>query len=1132
MKSALTFSVLGPLQIRHGDQVVDIPRHKERQLIAALLLDANTTVSTDLLVDRLWNEDAPAKPLTSLRACVSNVRKALVGPDDIQPLVTDRGGYMLQVSPEALDSLRFEELVSNARQARAADRAAEAATMLDEAIQLVRGEPLADMAYDEFAQREVIRLAELIASAQELRAQVAVELGEAAAWLPRIGELIDAHPLREQLQATRMIALYQLGRQADALRCYSEHRRAMIDELGIEPSPELQDLEAKILAQDDSLLAALPPNDSEPVGQGPADVGPAPSHTALSIVGRETELAILSELATKPPGQAFIIGEAGSGKSTVADGFLDQLAATGWRTARALCPDDDGVPPLWPWRQVFRDLDLGEAAAGFGDEGFSRFEFIDDLASSLTGASAHSPIAIFVDDLQWADQDSLKLITHLARRVRTERLLVIGAARTTPAALSGLAATWIELKSLTVEDVASIIERLTGEAGDLELAADLCHRTGGNAYFVTELIEFARRFGEDIRGDLEIPSHVRELVEQRIALLADSTQQVLETAALELQNFSVDILAQALDQTADQVREALQPALDAGVIVPDSTSFERFRFDHAIARETVADRSDPAARVRRHAALGEAIETLAGSDAQLHATQLSRHYGIGAPSGTADKAVRWATAAAAKASETWSHGDAIVHLQRALEADRHLSKPDPKRRCRLLIDLGIYSKIVGDVATTDSALLEAFRLAESLGEPMLSAEVAIAMSEGVGNPDWRWYWTPVSTAVANLRKVLDSLQPGDSPVRVSLMTQLASDGYTELDFDERSSLLVEAAAMAERLDEPKMLANAMRARRTVEGWSWEADEVLAYDRRVLALFEEQGIESQAQQMRGMILADLLTRGEVSEARKELRELNDLARIHGSLTWRYYAQSWQVLFAQMSGQWDLASQLSMDALDPVSGLGEDFTDAVTNQMLITAYYQGNFDQVVPVLRHAAELSDRPLITQSLLNTLAVGGQTTEAEALIESSDGTQPDIDSVGGRIAIALAAETLAVLDRPAALPPLLEFLSPAASSLCLGNPGLGGLVFYGPLRHHLATGLVAVDRFDEASRHLELGRQHMTMLEAKPQLIRLDLVEAMLVARRDGKAAARTLIEEVQTAASLAGMFGVAAQAERLLAE
>ncbi len=1151
MEGSLSFGVLGPLEVRRGEAIIDFPRRKERQLVAALLIDANQPVSTDQLVERLWGNDAPAKPLASLRACVSNVRKALIDDDGVQPLQTDRGGYRLEVDSAAIDSAQFEQLMTGARQSVADGDDATAAVAVDRALELVRGDTLADLAYDEFAMREIGRLDELVISAQELRVQLAVGLGEAAAWLPKIGELLSAYPLREQLQATWMTALYRLDRQAEALRSYREHRERMIDELGIEPSLELQRLEARILAQDDTLLgdvAASPPQPvSSAAGPEPVDSSPAgpsgaeadagedrpqgPTRGRRSMIGRDTEMELLANLAATPPGRAFITGESGSGKSTLAANFIDGLAAEGWRTALGICLDDDGVPPLWPWRQVFRDLGLGEVAAISGDHEFNRFDFFDDLVTALTEAANEQPVALFIDDLQWADPDSLKLLVHLSRRMRSEPLVIVGAARSTPAALSGVAATWIELGNLSVSEVAAVIEQLTGEQGHPELAQDLWQRTEGNAYFVTELIEFARRFGDDVRADLEIPSHVRELVDQRIRVLPSDTNEVLELAALELQSFSPAIIAEVLGCDGAEIERRLEPAVASGVVGPDANSFGRMRFDHAITQETVADRGDPAERVRRHAALGQAMERLAGADSELYATQLSRHYGLGAPAGTAEQAVHWAERAAEDAADTWSHRDAIVHLQRALDADAHLPSPNEERRCRILVRLGEYSRIIGDGATTETILLEAFQLAERIGDPELLAEVALALSEGLGRGHWRWFWTPGSTAISALRRALAVLDTGDSVLRASVMAQLAADGYAEVDADERDSLLTDAVAMAIRLGDPGAIVQALHSQRAAQGWSWPAEQVLAHDRDVLRRSRDQGLHAQELRLRGAVLADLLSLGDLNGARREFGEMADQARLRGSLTWRFFTNQWEVLFAQLRGDWDEANGLSNAALDPVNGLGEDFADAVINQMQITLYYQGNYAPIEELLRAGSTMADRPLFSRALLNVLAIDGRIDEAADVLQTIDPLRPDMDQVGGRLVPSLVVEALVAMGEHDQLPALIDFLEPAAGVLVVGTPGLGGMVFFGPLRYHLALGLIALGRLDQARTELDLATAHMGALEAAPQLLRLRFAKALLAAAENDSTAARDLMEEVRAAATGQGMAGLAGRAERLLA-
>ncbi len=276
----IQFGLLGSLEVSINGRPIDIGTPKERQLLAILLIDFNTTVSVDKLVDDLWSESPPAQPVAGLRTYVSNLRRALsAGDSDGKTLlVTESNGYALRISEEQLDSVQFEDLVSGARFDAAAKPSESVAATLDEALALVRGNPLADMAYEDFAQHEVVRLSEMVLSAEELRAELAIEMGDAASWLPRIIRLSSDHPLRERLTATHMTALAMTGRHAEALRVYSAHRNLLVEEMGIEPGQALRTLEANILAQDSTPVAAesgLPEDAATSSEQAAPDTAPS-----------------------------------------------------------------------------------------------------------------------------------------------------------------------------------------------------------------------------------------------------------------------------------------------------------------------------------------------------------------------------------------------------------------------------------------------------------------------------------------------------------------------------------------------------------------------------------------------------------------------------------------------------------------------------------------------------------------------------------------------------------------------------------------------------------------------------------------------------------------------------------------
>jgi DNA-binding SARP family transcriptional activator/ABC-type transport system substrate-binding protein len=237
--------VLGPLEVVAGGVSIPIGGGRQRKLLAILLLQANEFVSSDRLIDDLWGDDRPETAGKALQGYVSQLRKTL-GPD---ALVTGAGGYMLKLGPGQLDADRFEQLLDDARDAEPRD----AAEWLREALALWRGPPLADFSYDDFAQGEIARFEERRLVALERRIEADLALGRHQEVIGELASLVKQHPLRERLRAELMLALYRSGRQAEALEAYADARRALLDELGLEPSEELRQLQAAILAHDPQL---------------------------------------------------------------------------------------------------------------------------------------------------------------------------------------------------------------------------------------------------------------------------------------------------------------------------------------------------------------------------------------------------------------------------------------------------------------------------------------------------------------------------------------------------------------------------------------------------------------------------------------------------------------------------------------------------------------------------------------------------------------------------------------------------------------------------------------------------------------------------------------------------------------
>jgi DNA-binding SARP family transcriptional activator len=250
----IEFRILGPLEVAVDGEVVALGGAKQRSLLALLLIDAGRVVSTDRLIDALWAGEPPATAAASLQNFISQLRKSL-GAETIE---TRPPGYRIRLQPDQLDLARVRVLVDEARASDPSRRA----RLLKEALALFRGDPLAELAYEPFAQPEIARLVELRLELVEERAEAEITVGRHAEMVGELDGLVHAHPLRERLRGQLMLALYRSGRQADALEVYREGREALVEGLGLEPGPLLRQLHAAILRQESPPSGrALPPKE-------------------------------------------------------------------------------------------------------------------------------------------------------------------------------------------------------------------------------------------------------------------------------------------------------------------------------------------------------------------------------------------------------------------------------------------------------------------------------------------------------------------------------------------------------------------------------------------------------------------------------------------------------------------------------------------------------------------------------------------------------------------------------------------------------------------------------------------------------------------------------------------------------
>ena len=286
----MDFRILGSLEVCDRDRTVRLGGDKQRALLAVLLLHANEVVSADRLIDDLWGPRPPPAALKALQAHISRLRKALdtdggasldengdQSPGGSTGVLVTRGhGYLLRVARGELDLDRFRASVEEGREVLAAGEAGTAAAILRDGLALWRGPPLADFAYEAFAQAPIAQLEDLHLSAVEERVEADLALGRQRDLVGELTSLVQQNPLRERVRAQLMIALYRSDRQGEALQVYQEFRRALSEQLGLEPGPGLQQLELAILNRDASLRAPPAPPANGSSGSPPDGSRPRP----------------------------------------------------------------------------------------------------------------------------------------------------------------------------------------------------------------------------------------------------------------------------------------------------------------------------------------------------------------------------------------------------------------------------------------------------------------------------------------------------------------------------------------------------------------------------------------------------------------------------------------------------------------------------------------------------------------------------------------------------------------------------------------------------------------------------------------------------------------------------------------
>ncbi len=354
----MEYRLLGTLEVVSNGTRVELGPPKQRALFAVLLLHAGEVVSTDHLIEQVWGDHPPRTAAHSVQLYISALRRSLEPFGEEAPIETRAPGYLLRVEAEYIDLRRFERLVAEGGIASSGGDLAEAVSRLEEALGLWRGSPLAEFAYDEFAQAEIRRLGELRLHAIEELAAVKLELGRTQEALTTIDAALAHDPLRERARELQMVALYRAGRHAEALHAYQRFAALLAEEMGLDPSPALRRLQERILLHDPTLS---PTSVSNGQARNPyKGLSAFDEEDADDFFGRGELVERLLDSLADGARLVAVVGPSGGGKSSVVNaGLIPALRGGAVRGSERWV-----IARMLPGRRPLDELGVALAGAG------------------------------------------------------------------------------------------------------------------------------------------------------------------------------------------------------------------------------------------------------------------------------------------------------------------------------------------------------------------------------------------------------------------------------------------------------------------------------------------------------------------------------------------------------------------------------------------------------------------------------------------------------------------------------------------------------------------------------------------------------------------------------------------------
>lgn len=1117
---------------------IELGGSKQQAVLLALVIANGAVVSSDRLIDLVWGDAPPKKPNVTLRSYVSHLRRVIEperGPGDrAQVLITRAPGYAIAPQQLTVDIHEFTN-AANAVFSLPADTAPrelleattaacarwpENGTMPIDTV----ARPIADFPH------EVSRLSELHLGLSIQHYRAALALGRVHESLASLEQVTAFHPTSEELIALRMTALFQAGRSTDALAAFQEARTALLHDFGLDPSPILADIERRILANDPSLLEATRH------AEVPVVLAPDTASEPLAPLGRE---AAIEQLVTSLPGSnrqtpgGAIVGPAGIGKSTVLNALADMAESQGTVAVWGRCADTASAATLRPWKSVLRDLyeqtaptdihdifgpqagdlnlvipelanvfDLETGSAPSGDD------ISDAITRTLQRWAERTPLLICLEDLHWADPESLVVVLHLLNTIgpptagtsiAEQRIAVIATWRDTDVAAEAtqmraprtrhladigraVGGSRVLLEGLLEEDIVKVFRSLS----DLEPDRDAIHRlaihTGGNPLFVTELV----RVG--IEGNFEPTETIRDLVLRRLDPLPDSAHDVLCAAALCHPSIDESMLPDLTGLDDDVLSDCLEAAMAARLIEESPSQIGRYRFSHDLLAETLATELRHRQRTELHATIGDLLEKRSAPVAEI-----AHHYLLGAAAGTSLGAARFAHQAALEADDLADFTGAIQLIDQGLQA-LDLGPDAPVLRIDMMIDRAQLLKFVPDTLESHRTSTRALELAIEAGEFDLAIVAAIVfiglprLDRAQRNAEWLGYWSPPDESVAVLEQCLEFMPENHrwrSTVILALSNQLFALHH---DQDRADDLARDGLAMLRAENRPRAYCEglvSMAYAHTRTFGSTEREAMLLEAIEIAEKIDYPKVELRA---RKALIGIALDHRDLATAKKHV-EISLVVAARGDDPFvAMQAESMQISIDLLVGDHEIANERVAHGFRNHSKFGDAVMDTFGMQFFTLARASGEFDAIIDGIRDKLEGYDGPAYGAPLAAMQARSGALADALTTINRFSLNEMTWGGEGVLQFMTPAFFSEAVADLTIEYPEVLRFAQPLLDALEPANDRMISLVsgadfpsIGGAYRARLLT---ALGDTDKAGELLDGAIEHLSAINARPSML------------------------------------------------